>query len=231
MACLSRITDETYVQHFGNGRNKFYVEFRCNLPCISGTDLCLKCTDKSATCKTQTSRRFQHGKVNEPIPDTSHLFGGKWYEQSVKKYGLPADDIIQFAMDHQRDARKGLESISSQTIVKEEEKEVEKAVKSKKVPKINPYSSLIQQTSPVVYKEVSLPTHIEKQIEEVDLDDYDIEFVTLKTFELNGTSYFRDYQKNKLYKNIKNKIGDYVGRYNPNDENIHTDIPDSDDEE
>jgi hypothetical protein len=38
-------------------------------------------------------------------------------------------------------------------------------------------------------------------------------------------------KKNKLYKNVKQKIGEYVGRYDPDKEIIHTDITDSDDEE
>ena len=37
--------------------------------------------------------------------------------------------------------------------------------------------------------------------------------------------------KNKLYKKIKDKtIGPYIGRWNPDMDSIHTDIPDSDEE-
>ena len=34
MLCLSRYTDDTYAQQFGDGRHKFYLEFRCNRPCL-----------------------------------------------------------------------------------------------------------------------------------------------------------------------------------------------------
>lgn len=105
MRCISRITEETYCQNFGNGRNKFYVELRCELSCVNGSDVCSKCSNKSPTCKLQTSRRFNHGKVNEPIPDDSHIYGGKWYLSSIKKYGEPDDDVIKFAEDYQQNAR------------------------------------------------------------------------------------------------------------------------------
>jgi hypothetical protein len=96
---------------------------------------------------------------------------------------------------------------------------------------VNPYSSLVQHANTLVYKEVSLPTHLEKTVEEVDTEDGEVEYVTLQPFQLHGASYFRDPKKNKLYKNVKQKIGEYIGRYDPNKEIIHTDLPDSDDEE
>jgi hypothetical protein len=105
MKCISRITDEAYVQCFGNNRNKFYLEFCCGRPCINGLDLCAKCCEKSKTCVQQHSRRFDHGKVNEPIPDNSHIFGGKWYVDGVRKWGSPSIDIIEFALQHQKQAR------------------------------------------------------------------------------------------------------------------------------
>jgi hypothetical protein len=270
MSCLSRITDETHAQYFGNGHNKFYIEFRCNLPCIRGSTFCLKCAGKFDTCKVQSSRKFEHGNINEPIPDSSHIFGGTWYYKACQKYGNPTEDIVQFALKHQQQARDGFDaslyaevesaaaSAAASAVVKpkkkktptrkeetkEEEPSFEKETKAVKEPKkitsrkpktsktaIDPYSSLVQQHNSLVYKEVSLPTHIEKSIEELDMDDVEIEFVTLQSFDLHGTSYFRDHRKNKLYKNVKNKIGEYVGRYDPDREIIHTDLPDSDAED
>jgi hypothetical protein len=269
MSCLSRITDETHAQYFGNGHNKFYIEFRCNLPCIRGSSFCLKCVGKSDTCKVQSSRKFQHGNIDEPIPDNSHIFGGTWYYKSCQKYGNPTEDVIQFAVKHQQQARQGFdpslyasaESAAAavattdskpkkkktpvrevkQDETKEDEqinviaKESRKGSTSRK-PKasktpLNPYSSLVQQNNSLVYKEVSLPTHIENTIEELDTDDFDIEYVALQPFDLHGASYFRDHKKNKLYKNVKHKIGEYVGRYDPDKEIIHTDLPDSDAED
>ena len=260
MSCLSRITKDTHVQYFGNGRNKFYVEFRCTMPCAAGSKVCHKCAQKSDTCKVQTSRTFPHGTVEEPIPDSSHLFGGKWYQQGILKYGPPSQESIQIALDHQRRAREGVESFvqppldpppkkksakgvttataataatsaATETEEKSPETKERKPKKSRQPSiKVNPYGSLIQNTPQLVYKEVSLPTHIETNSEEIDTDDMEVEYVTLKPFEWEGTSYFRDHAKNKLYKNVKNKIGEYVGRYHPTEERIDADVPDSDDE-
>jgi hypothetical protein len=67
-------------------------------------------------------------------------------------------------------------------------------------------------------------------MEEVDSSGYSIEYIKLTVFDANGTSYFRDAIKNKLYKKVKDKIGVYVGRWNPDTDSIIADIPDSDEE-
>lgn len=105
MRCLSRYTDDTYAQQFGDGRHKFYLEFCCNRPILKGIDTCVKCAEKSASSTLQQSRKFNHGKVNEPIPDNSHIFGGKWYYEGVKKWGAPPSEIIEFAIQYQKEAR------------------------------------------------------------------------------------------------------------------------------
>jgi hypothetical protein len=100
-----------------------------------------------------------------------------------------------------------------------------KTRKPRKKPEIGP-SALLP-----LHKEVVLPTHMESTIEEFDTDGFEIEYVRLSTFEHESQSYFRDSKKNKLYKKIKDKtIGSYVGRYDPDMNTIHTDVPDSDQE-
>ena len=94
--------------------------------------------------------------------------------------------------------------------------------------KETPYSSIINTTQ-LVHKEVTMPTHIETKIEYIDTDGFNIEYIKLTQFEHNGSIYFKD-NKNKLYKKIKDKIGQYIGRFNPEINSIDTDIPDSDDE-
>lgn len=285
MLCISRITDDSYAQQFGNGRNKFYLEFRCNLPCAVGKDVCTKCSYKSSANPLQTSRKFNHGKVNEPIPDASHIYGGKWYNEAVKKYGAPSSDIIEFAQKYQKDARSGLSQLAEpeiqdtteqpviqvepvkkkgrkpkvvldgdETIITTQEetpkkrrpKVINEVVEPSKKPVIiikktqstrktptntSPYTALVTPTTQLVHKEVTIPTHIETTLEEIDSEGYEIEYVKLQLFEVGQATYFRDSTKNKLYRKIKEKgIGPYVGRWNPDTESIQTDIPDSDDE-
>lgn len=316
MLCISRFTDDTYAQLFGDGRHKFYLEFRCNRPCLKGMDCCAKCAEKSPTA-LQYSRKFNHGYVNEPIPDESHIYGGKWYYLNAKKWGPPPSEIIEFALQYQREARGDFVVIqpdydeelskakkqslkqemprakkvvddnpdgtavvpvkkgrkpkvaSSATTTATEVVDEPKPVKRTRKPKVapiepvdestqdaatttatlkpqvtaprkraapkkkaepNPYTSIIT-TNQIVHKESTLPTYLENVMEEFDTEGYEIEYIKLVPFELNGITYFRESSKNKLYKKIKDKgIGAYVGRFNPDTDAIVTDIPDSDDE-
>jgi hypothetical protein len=107
MLCITRYTNETHAQHFADGRHKFYLEFRCNNLCKDGMDCCEKCSKITNGPVVQYFRTFNHGKVNEPIPDRSHIYGGKWYYQVIKKYGAPPAEIIEFAIQYQKLARAG----------------------------------------------------------------------------------------------------------------------------
>ena len=255
MLCISRYTDETYAQHFGNGRNKFYLEFRCNRPCSNNENHCTKCSNKSPLNKLQQSRKFNHGDVNEPIPDISHIYGGKWYNDSIKKWGAPPSEIIEFAIKYSNEAREGFAPIElsvplplkpsivvSEPVVIPKKRgkpkvaseiaDVSEPIKrvGRKKPLVTPYSTLISSTPQLIHKEVSLPTHMESKMEEIDSSGYTIQYIKLTLFEANGVTYFRDATKNKLYKKVKDKIGGYIGRWNPDTDSIIADIPDSDEE-
>lgn len=80
----------------------------------------------------------------------------------------------------------------------------------------------------MISKEVVLPTHQEREQEEVDTEGFEVEVVRVSVFELNGVTYFRDSKKEKLYKRIKEKsVGGYVGRYDARTGTIF-EVPDSD---
>lgn len=135
---------------------------------------------------------------------------------------------------------------------KEEPKEVPKeasaepkaeAVLPKKIrrPKMVSDTSSVSSTSSVqrkpkakvektdmISKEVVLPTHQEREQEELDTEGFEVEVVRVTVFELNGVTYFRDSKKEKLYKRIKEKsVGGYVGRYDARTGTIF-EVPDSD---
>ena len=230
MQCASRVVNNTYSQKFGDNHHIFYVEQRCTI--MSNSPVCILCSTKTDT-KTQTSRKFNHGTIHEPLPDNSHIYGSKWYNNIVKKYQTPSADIIEFAEKYQRTARMG----SVVTVVP-----VEPVIPVIPVIPVAPLAPLAplatvvpvvpikraRKKKPVIcdtlIKEVSLPTHIEKTLEEVEA--YNIEYIKLHQIEHNGTTYFKD-NKNKLYRKIKDDIGPYVGRL---DKNSIIDIPDSDNE-
>lgn len=305
MPCIGRYTSEKYAQHFGDGRHKFYLEFRCNADCEEGKYRCEKCEKITDGPVVQYFRTFNHGNVNEPLPDRSHIYGGKWYFNVIEKWGAPPSEIIEFAIQYQKEARKGFIEQPVYELSKDEKEYIpQEMARAKKIdtkdeivttdslpttepittpkvsikrtrkPKVVPETNepiitvdqvkeakrskkpLIATTETEVepkkrtprkkpvetpkntisnelnHKEVSLPTHIETEMEEIDSEGYQIEYIQLSVFEANGSTYFRDNKKNKLYKKIKEKgIGPYVGRWNPNTESIITNIPDSDNED
>lgn len=271
--CMARITHEHSAQQFGNGRNKFYLEYRCPLPRFRDGLVCVKCLEKKST-GAQDSRTFQHGLINGPIPDGSHIFGGHWYWSHVNKWGKPEQAFIDFALEHRREARgmydmvydTEMESkVADPSSLKDEmpprkKKEevdvpiVEKpkrtrkpkatdepaqpAVSSEKPKKrgaprkkteASPYQALASEQR-LIHKEVTLPTHMETSMEEVDIEDYEIKYVTLSSVEIGGVMYYIDKESQKVFKKDK-KVGPYVGKYDPQTDTLHTDIPDSDDEQ
>ena len=129
---------------------------------------------------------------------------------------------LQYVLENQAVVQEEKPQQESKPVPALEAKPV-KMKKPRKKPEIGP-SALLP-----LHKEVVLPTHMESSMEEFDTDGFEIEYVRLLTFEHESQSYFRDSKKNKLYKKIKEKtIGSYVGRYDPDTNSIHTDVPDSD---
>lgn len=279
MLCISRITDPNHARHFGDGVHKFYLEMRCPQPALPHQRICQKCTKIYAECKNQFCGLYDHAKVNEPVPDRSHMYGGKWYLEKVKEWGEPPREILALAIQYQENARQGVEIKESEPSMitemsaaepkkkgrakaapedlkaeaaqpkdlkpqaeKRKTKKAEKPVeepKEKPIPKpkvakpkvAKPKVSPKQTSEASNHKEVAIPTHMEKTMEEFDTDGFEIEYVSLVPFEVNETNYFRDRKKEKLYKNTKGSIGYYVGRWDPDTESIHTEVPDSDEED
>lgn len=281
MRCLSRVTDNSTAQHFADQRHKFYLESRCGRPTLPNTDVCIRCSVKVESCTNQNSRSFLHGKVYELLPPKSHLYGGPWYMEGVKKWGAPSADRVEYAKQFQMEARgeyvvmpqgttldkqvKAMDENAVSEMPRAKKEESDKPRKPKigkqkpvvgdvpenqepvQVQEVQPEQEVKPEVKPVktrkprkkpeigpsallpLHKEVVLPTHMESTIEEFDTDGFEIEYVRLSTFEHESQTYFRDSKKNKLYKKIKDKtIGSYVGRYDPDMNMIHTDVPDSD---
>jgi hypothetical protein len=104
--CLSRITQYPTAQYFGDNKHRFYLEYRCGRPCIAANaSICMGCISKTEKTKAQHSRTFPHGKVNEWIPSSSHIYGGSWYMDGVRKWGAPHQEAIDLALQFQSEAR------------------------------------------------------------------------------------------------------------------------------
>ena len=64
---------------------------------------------------------------------------------------------------------------------------------------------------------------------ETEEEPLELEIIKVQPFELDGTHYFREPIKNKLYKRLANgSPGPYIGRYSPKDLQLHEEVEDSD---
>lgn len=102
--CQARIAKEMHFRYFGDRKHRFYLEYRCQNPCMEDARVCEKCVIKEVV-KIQGSRRYDHGRITGPIPCHSHLFGSEWYEKGVELWGPPSVEDTECAQQHQRMAR------------------------------------------------------------------------------------------------------------------------------
>ena len=103
--CISRVTAIDARCYFADLKHKFFLEMRCGRACADPTrNVCEDCSIKT-TSTIQWCRKIDHGTIDQPIPDRSHLFEGNWYEDGVRKWGAPSAESIKLALEHQRKAR------------------------------------------------------------------------------------------------------------------------------
>ena len=274
MQCLGRIAKVDGILHFADGRQRFYLPYRCTNMCLPDSNCCSRCTGRTAD-KIQSSGKFDHGLCNGPIPAHSHMYGGAWYNAKYTKLSL-TPDIRRQTDDHYAAYMETIpavedpiaeDPITEDTVIEEEpvlqnvivkprqkskpiqieeDSVVKPSTSSKRKPStVKPSTAKASTAKPSTakastvklstVKPIEAPiqinaTHIEQDTEEIFADDYEIEYIKLSPFELNGTMYLREPVKNKLFQKPSKGVGDYIGRYDPHTETIRTDIPDSDEE-
>ena len=105
ISCVSRVTAIDARCYFADQKHKFFLEMRCGRACLDQTrNVCEDCSIKTMST-IQWCRKIDHGTIYDPIPDRSHLFGGNWYEDGVRRWGAPSAESIEKALEHQRNAR------------------------------------------------------------------------------------------------------------------------------
>ena len=261
--CIGRISKVQGILHFAEGRHRFYLEYRCSNNVIANTNKCIRCTGRT-TDKIQSSGKYDHGNVNEPIPNHSQMYGGKWYIDGCAKWGNPSDIDIKTAEEH-RDAARA-QFVEHNIVVNNLTTTIQPRKRTIKhnitdipilnsnitdiaipntviidvpiipipIPAVQPRKRVVKTKplpKPLPQIESIIATHIEKEIEEFGIDDYEVEYVKLTPFEHNDISYFREPVKNKLFERKTKTIGAYIGRYDSYTDTIRTDIPDSDSED
>ncbi len=102
--CQARIAKEMHFRYFGDKKHRFYLEYRCQNPCMEDARVCEKCVIKEVV-RIQGSRRYDHGRITGRIPPHSHLFESEWYQRGVELWGPPSVEDMECAQQHQRIAR------------------------------------------------------------------------------------------------------------------------------
>ena len=219
---------------FGNGKNKFHLELRCQGKSVANTKLCGKCLERPAELGKYHSALL-HGLIGEPPPPWSHGFGGEWYRAKVATYGEPDEKEMAKGKAAQAEANKGVDELIVPVVeapkkVGETEKtktKVKRAYK-KKVQAAEPLLQQPQEEKPQQQPQSKVPTQAVESIE-APIDDKEIVKIVVRPFDHNGRQYFIDYKKNKLYSVGKDKRPlAYYGRWNQETETIDMDVHDSD---
>jgi len=202
MPCLNRSINESLKLPFGDGKHFFYKESACGNGCDG--DLCEKCLKKTSV----------HGLVSEPYTAKSHIFDSPWYLKAVGTYGEPSKEYLEIAMESQKKARGG-KKVSGSTVAAiitaspdlTKPKVVRKVIKKTIVPDTTGVIESISSES--MTESTNDPLEVEEIIR-----------VILRPFIHNGISYWHDQERDKLYVNLKDQKGKYVGRLN-NETIIH----------
>lgn len=140
--CISRITAIDARCYFADLKHKFFLEMRCGRSCSDPTkNVCEDCSIKTMST-IQWCRKIDHGTIYDPIPDRSHLFGGNWYEDGVRKWGAPSTESIKLALEHQRKARTINDTVAGPSKVTSPSPDMEPVKRGRK-PKIAPIAPTI----------------------------------------------------------------------------------------
>jgi len=259
MWCQKRITYPTLAVKFGDGKHRFYLESVCAAAIDQGQRLCNECLNKVAQTKTQDSHTFPHGLVSGSYTKESHMYDSDWYKAKVATYGAPADAILEVAMQAQGLARagKGIRKPEDVTVAvavaatpavavavvaepakkrgrkpsekKETEKKESKPRAPKRAIKALPIPEPVAQLTNILVPIQQVPLHAPVETMDEPIPVSDIIQVILRPFSHNNVRYWRDGERDKVYKRTADgKRGPYVGRWCSQTQSIVSDAPDSD---
>ena len=151
MSCISRVTEIDARCYFADQTHKFFLEMRCGRSCSDPTKkICDDCSIKNNSI-IQWCRKIDHGTIYDPIPDRSHIFGGNWYEDGVRKWGTPSTDDIKMALRYQTKARTIGEDVVVLSKVLSPSPPMEPVKRGRKpTPKIAPVANVAPMVASVV---------------------------------------------------------------------------------
>jgi len=171
-----------------------------------------------STCKkipqdvTATMRTF-HGKLSEPIPNTSHIYGSKWYWDKVEKYGAVNAKWLADAQKAQTQIEEtyagyGVFKLVPYTVTPvapQPKPTITKPREGKKV-KLTP-SKESTPTSIISYIQPPIYTEVEGPIETLPTDSY-----SLTRDSMNGIDVFRC-ENGMVFRAVNNEPSTLLGFY------------------
>lgn len=221
MRCYARTTSEKNKLQFGDNKHHFYLELRCEEKALKDKFVCYKCLAKNPECRTQSSKQFDHGLVTEPITTGSHIYGGEWYSASVKVYGQPSRESIEYAEQFQRecadpDKHKELPPTKEVSTMppKKGTTSTKRTTASSSQSKTSSSSSSSSSSSTSDGRRREKPSttaaYIEDTIDIIIVEE--VEYVKLKEFEYSGKKYYKSEEDNYVYiKTLDNTVGTCQG--------------------
>jgi len=205
--------------------------------------MCQSCKDaevagfKRKSKVNQDEPGFLHGLVGGAYTKESHIFGSEWYLKQEKAYGPLPPHILDLAMEAQKRARagKGVRALKDIVVQPTPAPEAPKPKKTRAPAKPRAKAQTPQpQPQPAPLPPVQQPVTVIPEGSLVETTDEPIPVetviqVVLRSFTHNDKHYWRDGERDKLYKKTPDGTrGPYVGRWNSQTQSIVADAPDSD---
>jgi hypothetical protein len=238
--CESRIAKKGKYIQFGNKKGRCFLEFRCDKPATE-SGLCSNCSKKNSACRTQDTRTFEHGRVWEPLPDKSQIYGGPWYYRQIELHGEPSADDLEIAITHQEKARKGFPHIPQiEYMPPKKENPIKKVKSADDISEISAESSTgssskssrsstkkptakskpkqpVNKLPPITLPDqlTLYPIYVEVNEEPVEIGE--IEHITISEFEYDDDLYYKCNEDQRVFSYLPNgNIGCCIGVYKDN---------------
>jgi hypothetical protein len=128
--CLGRLVRDgpkgVYMLEFEKGEGLFHVPIRCNTIAKNG-DLCEACQKRNVKTQDRVGQitgttiggplpSYLMGRVTEPIPFWSRLYGGAWYNLKMESGSTLSEETMAKAKKAAATAYEGVETVDPQPI-------------------------------------------------------------------------------------------------------------------
>lgn len=236
-ACADRNSFRLYKTVNGVAVQGKYIwtEYRCRNVVSSNGKTCTECAIKLPKHKYQSAPKCDHGFVDGPYPSDSKLYGSPFYLIQIKDGWLIYEADETRAKEAQLSASSTMPKKTSATVAAEVAvvPTVAKPKQPRKAKVIKNATETVLATvpmAPVMASVVPMATIDSKFVEQmtapVKVDDVIV--VKVRKIRCEGKDYYFDSVSGKAYAVLTNGVGPYKGRYDPEEETLSKDFPDSD---